>query len=585
MMMMKEINLVVHTPTTRRPRNHHSHLLLLLIWPSLHVTITTASSSQSPLSQPSSQSSDIFQHEVRKESTSDDEIKSHLSVLPSETINLPPKLIVISFDGFRPGDVSKENTPNLFRLSSYGVTGHRMKPAFTTKTYPNHMSISTGLHEETHGVVHNEMWDPVFNQTFDAWNIEEKWWAMNPRSLPIWIANEKHNDGLERNSGVIMWPGSEVSYHGTKPRYIEVFEPKADWERNIDLVIKWMTNETHPANNIFIYLNEPDSAAHDYGPNSPEVKEQLRRIDSWVGNLLKRLESVGLRNQVNFIFLSDHGFTEVTEDRVILLNTFLPRHLYDMYGGSPVWNIKPKSGKLDLVYETLLNHSHNAHFSVYKKADSGVPPEYYYRDNRRILDIVIVADEGYDIVDSVKNLKGGKGRVWGNHGYNNSLESMRPLFIASGPAFQEHFGLYESFNNIDLYPLMCMVLHIIPLPSSQGSLQVIYQILKPITRPAPVSTDNVFSLMTSLFIGCAFIVAGACCFVFCSGLGKPKKRVETTWDPGVTDFDLTGGMALDDIQFRFVRGQTNTSESVLLLDDLDDDDDFAVDNNSSRERT
>ena len=50
---------------------------------------------------------------------------------------------------------------------------------------------------------------------------------------------------------------------------------------------------------------------------------------------------------------------------------------------------------------------------------------------------------------------------YGNHGYNNSLHSMHPFFIARGPAFKQGH-ISEPFNNVDIYPLMCHILDIEP---------------------------------------------------------------------------------------------------------------------------
>lgn len=68
-----------------------------------------------------------------------------------------PKLIVISFDGFRPDYVNATVTPHLFKLAQSGVTARHMKSSFGTKTLPNHMSIATGLFQESHGIIHNKV--------------------------------------------------------------------------------------------------------------------------------------------------------------------------------------------------------------------------------------------------------------------------------------------------------------------------------------------------------------------------------------------------------------------------------------------
>lgn len=503
---------------------------------------------------------------------------------PSSLPSTGPKLIVVSFDAFRPDYVSIENTPNLFRISQKGVTAHRMKSVFGTKTYPNHMSIATGLYQERHGIVHNNMFDPELNETFEETNEDTRWWDASSVSLPIWTANEAENDGLIRNSGVIMWPGSFVEYSrkkGVLPRYIKRFEPRVNLTESVHLIYSWMTSLYEPANCIFAYFNQPDEEAHLYGPFSPQVMNQVRRLDKeFVGPLISLISShPDLKEKVNIIFMSDHGMAEVNEDRVIEMNKFLPRSYYEMYGRSPLWNIFPKPGKKEDVFQILAKESNSSgHFKVYKKHN--IPLEYHYRNHRRIGDIVVIADDGWDIADVKENLKKGDGSVWGNHGYNNSAESMRPLFLATGPAFKEPLDIYDEFENIDLYPMMCMLLHLLPLDRfpSEGSLKVTHQMLKPITRPAPASPDHLFSMVSTLIISSLLLIAGTCCFVLCTGIGKSKgrKRVESTWDPGVTDFDFGNHSSVPaDIKFRFMKQQhTQVPESILLLNDLEDEEDF-----------
>lgn len=63
----------------------------------------------------------------------------------------------------------------------------------------------------------------------------------------------------------------------------------------------------------------------------------------------------------------------------------------------------------------------------------------------------------------------------GNHGYNNSLPSMHPIFIAHGPAFKKNYSA-SPFNNVDVYPLMCHILELAPHPND-GDLKNVLQIL------------------------------------------------------------------------------------------------------------
>ena len=56
--------------------------------------------------------------------------------------------------------------------------------------------------------------------------------------------------------------------------------------------------------------------------------------------------------------------------------------------------------------------------------------------------------------------------------------TMRPIFIANGPAFKENFQITETdVKNVDVYPLMCHMLNIEPLPNN-GTVTSLLPILK-----------------------------------------------------------------------------------------------------------
>ena len=77
----------------------------------------------------------------------------------------------------------------------------------------------------------------------------------------------------------------------------------------------------------------------------------------------------------------------------------------------------------------------------------------------------------------------------GNHGYNNSLPSMHPLFIAMGPSFKKNASV-EIFNNVDVYPLMCHILKLTPAPNN-GTLDVVKHLLNESPKKPVSSTFGV----------------------------------------------------------------------------------------------
>jgi len=290
-----------------------------------------------------------------------------------------------------------------------------------------------------------------------------------------------YNDGLVRNSGVMMWPGSSTKIHGHMSRYIQEFDRNMNWYKKIDIIMQWFLDSLQPANCIIGYFDEPDSTAHLYGPFSQEVKVQLKRIDQIVSYLLTSLSKAKLLDQVNIIFVSDHGMAEVPQNQMIELDKYVPSYLYKMYGSSPNWGVFPIPGRFSQVFQALKNASKKESFQVYKKKE--VPVQYHYQHNRRIAPIIVVANEGWEIYQNKRQSKTFRNKTLGEHGYNNSLPSMRPLFLANGPAFKRGYYFSNEFENIDIYPLMCYILNLLPLNyfPSNGSFEKVSDILAPVS--------------------------------------------------------------------------------------------------------
>ncbi|KAH9396441.1 hypothetical protein TYRP_019848 [Tyrophagus putrescentiae] len=397
--------------------------------------------------------------------------KNHLSNLP--------RLLIFSFDGFRADALSASVTPTLYSLAATGVTGH-MRPTFPSKTFPNHHSIATGLYQPFHGVVNNIFIDPETadsnEEKFSVDNGSAFWWDMYDRNVPLYIANQVFEPG-RRFSGTLQWPGatstytsgeffrnSEDSKDNSRTRhqshYLLPFSRSLNWTAAIDLIFdRWLLSPSSPANLIMVYFHEPDSTSHDHGPFSPEVRQQLVRLDRTVEYFLRRLREVEeniFNSSTNLLFISDHGMAEITPERVIHLE-----RCAEVLGPAPEEFFRKSSGSnLVQAVQSALNHCSrklfNGKFTVYQQAE--IPPSESTRkaDGKRI--------------------------PKGNHGFNNSLPSMRPLFIACGPAFKSGGGGYHHwkvFENVDLYPLALELLaipgHLFP---SNGSLERVAGLLR-----------------------------------------------------------------------------------------------------------
>lgn len=81
------------------------------------------------------------------------------------------------------------------------------------------------------------------------------------------IANEKAG----KHSGCMMWPGSNYPYQNTTCTFNTQFNESMSWIERVDTAISWLTHKKTPANLVMFYIEEPDTQAHMYGPDSEKV--------------------------------------------------------------------------------------------------------------------------------------------------------------------------------------------------------------------------------------------------------------------------------------------------------------------------
>ncbi|KXJ29212.1 Ectonucleotide pyrophosphatase/phosphodiesterase family member 5 [Exaiptasia diaphana] len=384
------------------------------------------------------------------------------------------QVLLISLDGFRWDYMSKTSTPNLDYIVNTGVKAEFLRSAFPTTTYPNHITMVTGLYPESHGIIGNYMYDPKLRKRFDIYNTDPEWWH---NAVPLWITNQNQGG----RSGVIHWPGYNVPFNGEyadlkvdSPSYnIDLRNESGgviNYQERIDRLMEWFTCE-NPPNFVALYFEEPDDTGHLYGPNSPEIKKKIEKLDDTIGLILDRFRENSMLDSVNIIITSDHGMTEMSPFRRIFFDEYVDLNTFDIWDSSTNLMISPKKGHKKRVYRAFKQLERKIpHIKVYRKKD--IPDFLHLKHNRRVPKIFVLADLGWALVKTDQ-----KYFYKGNHGFSTEHKSMGGLFIGRGPAFREGYTR-EGLDNVHLYPLMCHLLGVHPRPNN-GSLDETKDLLKP----------------------------------------------------------------------------------------------------------
>ena len=389
----------------------------------------------------------------------------------------PPRVLLISLDGFRADYVDRPYAVNLRALAARGVRAERMIPAFPSKTFPNHYTIVTGLTPEHHGIVANVMKDPVLGTFRISDTIavrDSRWWG----GEPIWVTAEKQG----RRAASYFWPGSEAEIGGVRPSWFTAYEHTRPNSVRVTQVLDWLAlpSDSAPAI-ITLYFSDTDDAGHKYGPLAPQTDSAIARVDSAVGAIASGIVQLGLSDVVDIIVVADHGMTEVSRDRVIVLDDYLDVSSVDVVDWTPVGAIQPRAGDEERVYRALKDK--HPHLQVYRKGE--VPARFHFNENPRITPIILVADEGWTITDRAqleRQRRSGASGNAGAHGYDPELPSMGAVFIAAGPGIARGVVL-PPFRNVHVYSLMTELLGFRPA-KNDGSIDSVRRVLRaPLNAP------------------------------------------------------------------------------------------------------
>uniref|UniRef100_UPI0037E83A9F ectonucleotide pyrophosphatase/phosphodiesterase family member 1 n=1 Tax=Semicossyphus pulcher TaxID=241346 RepID=UPI0037E83A9F len=403
-----------------------------------------------------------------------------------------PPLILVSLDGFRAEYLKDHGShvPVISKLRRTGTTTPHMRPVYPTKTFPNHYSIVTGLYPESHGIVDNKMYD-VTQNTFFSLKTDEKFNPKWYQGEPVWLTAMRH----KLKAGTFFWPGSDVPINGSYPNLYMQYDKSIAFERRVSTVLEWLSLPQGERPDFFtLYLDEPDSSGHRYGPSSGQVVQALEKVDRIVGMLMDGLTQRNLLGCVNVIIASDHGMEEASCNKASFVSTFLNNTADFGVIQGPAARIRPTQlpdNFFSFDYESLVKNlscrTSDQPMRPYLKEN--LPKRMHFAYNKRIERGHLYMKEGWQ---AAMNRQDTKYCTGGFHGSDNLFTNMQAIFIGYGPGFKEN-TVVPPFENIEVYNLMCDLLGIRPAPNNgtHGSLNHLlkHPVHLPV-HPAQLSHDT-----------------------------------------------------------------------------------------------
>lgn len=381
----------------------------------------------------------------------------------SHAAALPPLVVVISMDGVRWDYPDEPGLVALRRMQREGVRAHSLVPVYPSNTFPGHVSLATGAHPDVHGIVDN-----VFNDRQRGryvYSSDASWL----RAEPIWITAERQ--GLK--AATYFWVGSETDWRGAGTSYrIAPFDGTRAESLKVAQILEWLgLPETERPRLIMSYFAGTDRVAHNRGPDSGAMREQLLAQDAQLLSLMQGIDALDLWQRLTLIVVSDHGMTAMG-DFVSLEGALADAGIAAQVDGSTVAHVFLEDADAMAEARAVLQ-ALDERLTVMTGAEAASRFRFGAAD--RTGDLVVLAEPPVLLQrpDGAEGLLMGALRFFGwdfgGHGYQPSHQDMHGVFLAMGGAVAADQRL-SSVHQVDVAPTVARLLGIEPPLQAEGQV-------------------------------------------------------------------------------------------------------------------
>ncbi|MDX1571403.1 MAG: ectonucleotide pyrophosphatase/phosphodiesterase [Xanthomonadales bacterium] len=377
-------------------------------------------------------------------------------------------VVMISFDGFRHDYFDRFNASHFQRVAREGARADGLIPVFPSKTFPNHLSIATGVRPGKHGIVDNVFYDRDRDKVFtlrDPDIVSDGTWY---EAEPIWVAAELQ--GI--NTAAFFWVGSEAPIHGVQPKDWREYDENIPNAQRVDTVLEWLDRpEASRPRLIMLYFSAVDTAAHRHGALSDQVQDAVKHVNRMLGRLLDGIEArPAVRDRVHLILVSDHGMADVERYVTVPAPPIRPLRQFNRSAFVSMWfeDVSPLGRYAEQIRR-------DTGLEVITRGD--YPDWTSLNGSHRAPDMLVLGTPGTGVVLEARHHDEA---IAATHGYRPVDPIMHGIFLAWGPRIRSGKRI-PAFENVHIYPLVAELLGIQPNPNIDGRGEVLH----PILRAAP----------------------------------------------------------------------------------------------------
>ena len=415
-------------------------------------------------------------------------------------------VLMVSFDGLRPGDIVEGKQrglalPHFSEAIAKGAYSTGVSNVLPTITYPNHTTLITGVWPSLHGINANTTFDPL-RKNADGWywyfsdikvptlwsavrdkvgNVASLGWPVSvgapiDENIPeYWRANTPDDMKLER---VLSSPGLAARLERETGLSVgDVLQNTPQGDTNKAVWVAKMMADFKP-DFVTVHLSAIDEQQHTYGPGSAEAHAAIENADAALGVMEEAARAAHPDEVV--VLVSDHGFAPITHE-VHITNAFVEAGLVKLDdkhriaswdampwitgGSSAIMLARPDDAALKAKVRALLDKlAADPASGVLRIADEneiarlggGRGPSFWV--DYKIGYLPSGALAGPLVTDGAS--------VRGSHGYFPEHAEMHSTFLIEGPGIPAGKNLGE-IDMRDIAPTVARVMNV-SLPGAQG---------------------------------------------------------------------------------------------------------------------
>jgi predicted AlkP superfamily pyrophosphatase or phosphodiesterase len=245
--------------------------------------------------------------------------------------------ILVDVVGLEEKQLDSGLLPNVAKIAEKGEVA-KLEPTFPAVTSTIQASVLSGKYPREHGIISNGLYDRnTYNVSF---------WEQSSslvQSQRIWDTVKKSNGNktavlfwqntMYANSDIVVTPrpihlddkmvmwcySKPVGYYEKLKEKLGEFNLASYWGPLASpKSSEWITNaaeytlESERPNFLFVYIPHADYSAQRFGKGAVQVRDDLKKADELVGRLVQKVIDLGIREETQFIILSEYAFNDVT---------------------------------------------------------------------------------------------------------------------------------------------------------------------------------------------------------------------------------------------------------------------------------